>query len=720
MFSFKNKLSFFVGLFFLLAFIFLPSSSLEAKDINLGTGDDRIIIPGTILNSGLSGTGNRCLYVDSSNNIVAKGFDCGSSTGGDDMGSHSATQNIRLNSFWLSGDGGNEGVYVTSVGNVGVGVTNPGARLQVSTPAGSEGLRIVSASDWSPLNIRNSANTADIFRVDQNGSLAVGSIPFARITGFSYAETDPNVSAWAKASTKPSYTLTEVTGNLTWSRLTSFPSACSAGQYVTAIGSALTCGTPASDSYTHPTGFSNQPASVLTGANVISQVTVNSEGHVSGVSTRALTAANVGALSTTDTTVVKTSGNQTIGGTKTFSSPVPVAAPTASAHAATKNYVDTVGIDWSRLFSFPSACSAGQYVTAVGSTLTCATPATGSGTVTSVGTGSGLTGGPITTSGTISVPTGGITSTHIANGTIVDADVSASAAIAASKIQHGSFFITSAGTSGQVWTSDGSGAGVWGAASSYTHPTGFSNQPASALTGANVISQITVNSEGHVSGVSTRALTAANVGALSTTDTTVVKTSGNQSISGTKTFSSPVPVGAPTASSHAATKSYVDGAVSGAGGMPSGSTNQTLRHNGFGWAGNNKLMVTNNAVNVNFNYDSGCGSELVVNGQILTPAVFFGTPLFSAQCAPGSTVSYNSATGNLNFESANNYVFTTGPVRAAYKSSDGSTGITSTLYMKGCDDAQCTITIKNGIITANSCPTSSLGCSLGGGGEDPK
>ncbi|MDZ5515889.1 phage tail-collar fiber domain-containing protein [Vibrio fluvialis] len=37
---------------------------------------------------------------------------------------------------------------------------------------------------------------------------------------------------------------------------------------------------------------------------------------------------------------VKLTGNQTIAGTKTFSSPVPVATPTANAHATTKAYVD--------------------------------------------------------------------------------------------------------------------------------------------------------------------------------------------------------------------------------------------------------------------------------------------------------------------------------------------------------------------------------------------
>src|SRR5437763_11955553 len=47
------------------------------------------------------------------------------------------------------------------------------------------------------------------------------------------------------------------------------------------------------------------------------------------------------------------------------------------------------------------------------------------GTVTSVATGSGLTGGPITTSGTISIAPGGVTSANIADGTVAAVDVNA-------------------------------------------------------------------------------------------------------------------------------------------------------------------------------------------------------------------------------------------------------------------------------------------------------
>jgi hypothetical protein len=51
--------------------------------------------------------------------------------GDDDLGNHTATKNIQLNGHWMSGDGGNEGVFVTPTGNVGIGEMSPDARLDV-------------------------------------------------------------------------------------------------------------------------------------------------------------------------------------------------------------------------------------------------------------------------------------------------------------------------------------------------------------------------------------------------------------------------------------------------------------------------------------------------------------------------------------------------------------------------------------------------------------
>jgi hypothetical protein len=51
---------------------------------------------------------------------------------GDNLGNHMATQNIRLNSYYLSGDGDNEGVTVSATGNVGIGTNAPTERLDVN------------------------------------------------------------------------------------------------------------------------------------------------------------------------------------------------------------------------------------------------------------------------------------------------------------------------------------------------------------------------------------------------------------------------------------------------------------------------------------------------------------------------------------------------------------------------------------------------------------
>ena len=75
-------------------------------------------------------------------------------------------------------------------------------------------------------------------------------------------------------------------------------------------------------------------------------------------------------------------------------------------------------------------CAAGQYVQSVNQdgTLTCASDANSGGTVTSVATGAGLTGGPITATGTIAVAPGGIGTTQI-NATQVQRRVAGTCAV---------------------------------------------------------------------------------------------------------------------------------------------------------------------------------------------------------------------------------------------------------------------------------------------------
>ena len=59
------------------------------------------------------------------------------SSAGDDLGDHTATQNVKLNGNWLSSDGGNEGLYVNSSGDVGIGNSSPSGLLHVGAGVGS-------------------------------------------------------------------------------------------------------------------------------------------------------------------------------------------------------------------------------------------------------------------------------------------------------------------------------------------------------------------------------------------------------------------------------------------------------------------------------------------------------------------------------------------------------------------------------------------------------
>jgi hypothetical protein len=55
----------------------------------------------------------------------------GSASTGDNFGDHTATRNVQLNRHWLSGDGDNEGVYVSDSGKVGINTSSPKAALHV-------------------------------------------------------------------------------------------------------------------------------------------------------------------------------------------------------------------------------------------------------------------------------------------------------------------------------------------------------------------------------------------------------------------------------------------------------------------------------------------------------------------------------------------------------------------------------------------------------------
>lgn len=119
----------------------------------------------------------------------------------------------------------------------------------------------------------------------------------------------------------------------------------------------------------------------------------------------------------------------------------------------------------------------------------------GTGTVTQVSTGTGLTGGPITTTGTIGIASGGVTTTEIANGTITAADLAANIAIS---------------TTGNISTT---GAGMLNIAGAAT------------LSGTLIVSGATTLS--NLSGVGSRMVVANATGQLSTQALPVTSVTGD-------------------------------------------------------------------------------------------------------------------------------------------------------------------------------------------------
>ena len=119
--------------------------------------------------------------------------------------------------------------------------------------------------------------------------------------------------------------------------------------------------------------------------------------------------------------------------------------------------------------SLTNTCAAKQILQWSGSAWACASPS-GSGTVTSVGSGAGLTGGPITTSGTLSIATAGVVNGMLANPSLT---VSAGTALTGGgAVALGGTFSTNQTVNGTL-TATSSGYTVSASSSGVTSPAVF-------------------------------------------------------------------------------------------------------------------------------------------------------------------------------------------------------------------------------------------------------
>ena len=107
-----------------------------------------------------------------------------------------------------------------------------------------------------------------------------------------------------------------------------------------------------------------------------------------------------------------------------------------------------------------AACANGEILKMSGVNWTCSVDSNAGGTVTSVATGTGLTGGPITGSGTISVAAGGIGSTQLADSSVTSSKIN-NGAVTTEKLADGGVSLAKIATCsngkelkmvGGVWT----------------------------------------------------------------------------------------------------------------------------------------------------------------------------------------------------------------------------------------------------------------------------
>jgi hypothetical protein len=140
------------------------------------------------------------------------------------------------------------GNFIVNTGNVGIGTTAPGARLEISggylTSGGPRNTNLKFASGGTL------PDAAQIYWGDNTGwKLHFGTFDSANT--FQPRMTIVDTGNVGIGTTNPQYKL-EVNGDVSWSgvlqggsvpwaRLTSFPPGCPSGQFVTAVGGFLTC-----------------------------------------------------------------------------------------------------------------------------------------------------------------------------------------------------------------------------------------------------------------------------------------------------------------------------------------------------------------------------------------------------------------------------------------------------------------------------------------------
>lgn len=110
----------------------------------------------------------------------------------DNLGNHTATENLNLGAFTLVGNGGSSGITITATGKVGIGTASPNAQLQLANSAASRMLVLFDQNNndhqfygfgINGTSIRYQVESAASDHVFFSGSSASSSLEIMRIKG---------------------------------------------------------------------------------------------------------------------------------------------------------------------------------------------------------------------------------------------------------------------------------------------------------------------------------------------------------------------------------------------------------------------------------------------------------------------------------------------------------------------------------------------------------
>lgn len=121
----------------------------------------------------INSDGSRTLYNGASFIITKLNPAITTSTTADNLGDHTATKNVLLNNYYLSNDGGDEGIRIDNTGKIGVGTATPGTTLHIENSNNFGPSPDVTTSPSLYINNNNSASTTAhstlLLRTNGNG-----------------------------------------------------------------------------------------------------------------------------------------------------------------------------------------------------------------------------------------------------------------------------------------------------------------------------------------------------------------------------------------------------------------------------------------------------------------------------------------------------------------------------------------------------------------------